>query len=58
MATASPGSKAARKASGKAPDAPTVTADQVQELAAELWAAPHHLTVVGPFDADPLEVAP
>jgi hypothetical protein len=26
MATASPGSKAARKASGKAPDAPTVTA--------------------------------
>lgn len=35
-----------------------VTADQVQELAAELWAAPHHLTVVGPFDADPLEVAP
>ncbi|MBF5080733.1 pitrilysin family protein [Quadrisphaera sp. INWT6] len=36
----------------------SVTADQVQELAAELWAAPHHLTVVGPFDTDPLEVAP
>ncbi len=38
--------------------AASVTADQVQELAAQLWAAPHHLTVVGPFDADPITAAP
>jgi predicted Zn-dependent peptidase len=35
-----------------------VTAEQVRELAAELWAAPHHLTVVGPFDADPVAACP
>lgn len=38
--------------------AASVTADDVQQLAAELWAAPHHLTVVGPFETDPVEVAP
>ncbi|MGQ7295561.1 M16 family metallopeptidase [Quadrisphaera sp. KR29] len=38
--------------------AASVTAEDVQQLAAELWAAPHHLTVVGPFDADPVGVAP
>jgi len=35
-----------------------VTAAQVQELAAWLWAQPHHLTVVGPFATDPVPVAP
>jgi predicted Zn-dependent peptidase len=38
--------------------AASVTADDVQQLAAELWAAPHHLTVVGPFASDPVAVAP
>ncbi|SDQ77064.1 pitrilysin family protein [Quadrisphaera sp. DSM 44207] len=35
-----------------------VTADDVQALAAALWEQPHHLTVVGPFDADPVPTAP
>jgi len=35
-----------------------VTAEEVQELAAHLWAQPHHLTVVGPFATDPVAVAP
>ncbi len=35
-----------------------VTADDVQELAAHLWAQPHCLTVVGPFDTDPVPSAP
>ena len=35
-----------------------VTADDVQELAAHLWAQPHSLTVVGPFDRDPVSTAP
>ena len=35
-----------------------VTADGVRELAAHLWDQPHHLTVVGPFDTDPVPTAP
>lgn len=35
-----------------------VTADDVADLAAELWAQPHALTVVGPFDADPVPQVP
>lgn len=35
-----------------------VTADDVTELAAHLWAQPRALTVVGPFDADPVPALP
>jgi predicted Zn-dependent peptidase len=35
-----------------------VTADGVRALAEELWAAPHCLAVVGPFDSDPVTTAP
>ena len=35
-----------------------VTAEDVRELAAHLWDQPHHLTVVGPFDTDPVPTAP
>ena len=35
-----------------------VTADDVRALAAELHARPHSLTVVGPFDTDPVTTVP
>ena len=35
-----------------------VTAEQVRDLAAELFARPRSLTVVGPFDADPVDTLP
>ncbi len=35
-----------------------VTADDVQALAAHLWAQPHSLTVVGPYADDPVPAVP
>ncbi len=35
-----------------------VTADQVRDLAAELFARPRSLAVVGPFESDPVDVLP
>ncbi|MFC5998405.1 M16 family metallopeptidase [Quadrisphaera sp. GCM10027208] len=35
-----------------------VTTEDVRDLAAELWQAPHSLVVVGPFDDDPVPVVP
>ncbi|MFZ5870810.1 MAG: M16 family metallopeptidase [Actinomycetota bacterium] len=35
-----------------------VTTDAVRDLAAQLWARPHSLAVVGPFDTDPVTSVP